>query len=122
MPEVMTPRSMPTAPENAANEATAPVAAETSVRFCRKCLLRDMPEGEYFANLYQYISGIPKQEKVVDAVYEQRLSICRSCEHLLSGMCRLCGCYVELRAAMKIRACPDVPARWERCVETEIEY
>ncbi|MEE1190836.1 MAG: DUF6171 family protein [Blautia sp.] len=49
---------------------------------------------------------------MTDEQYEQRLLMCRQCEHLLSGMCRKCGCYVEMRAAMKIRHCPDVPARW----------
>ena len=38
--------------------------------------------------------------------YERRLSICKECEKLLSGMCRMCGCYVEMRAAIALRDCP----------------
>ena len=75
-------------------------------RYCKKCLLRDMPEGEYFKNLYDYIAGLPKEDKV-------RRSARLYVKNLLSGMCRLCGCYVEMRAAMKVRACPRVPALWQ---------
>ncbi|HIS47256.1 MAG TPA: hypothetical protein IAB46_06810 [Candidatus Scybalocola faecigallinarum] len=81
-------------------------------RYCKKCLLRDMPEGEYFKNLYEYIAGLPQEDKVSDDVYESRLEQCKRCENLLNGMCRLCGCYVEMRAAMKVRSCPRVPALW----------
>ena len=27
---------------------------------------------------------------------------------------RICGCYVELRAVMKIRQCPHVYPKWEK--------
>ena len=30
----------------------------------------------------------------------------KECEKLLSGMCRMCGCYVEMRAAIALRDCP----------------
>ncbi|MGN0204317.1 MAG: DUF6171 family protein [Coprococcus sp.] len=85
---------------------------ESSQRFCRKCLLRETSEKEFYENLYTYIKNLPEEDRVSDEVYESRLSICRSCDDLLSGMCRRCGCYVELRAAMKIRSCPHVPAKW----------
>ena len=88
-------------------------------RFCRKCLLRDMPGEEYFTSLKKYIEGLGTREKVPSEVYEQRLSLCRECAHLLSGMCRKCGCFVELRAAMRKNSCPDIHPRWER--EPEVE-
>lgn len=81
-------------------------------RYCRKCLLREMSEGEYFKNLYDYIERLPKEDKVDSKVYEQRLAMCKECENLQSGMCRVCGCYVELRAAMKVRECPGMPKKW----------
>ncbi|MFR8563084.1 MAG: DUF6171 family protein [Blautia sp.] len=81
-------------------------------RICRKCLLRDMEEGTAFQNMYTYIANLDEDDKVSDMEYERRLLICRQCEHLLSGMCRKCGCFVEMRAAMKIRHCPDIPNRW----------
>lgn len=82
-------------------------------RICRQCLLRDMPESKRFQSMYDYIARLSKDDKVPDETYEKRLEICRKCEHLMSGMCRKCGCYVEMRAAMKIRSCPDIPDRWQ---------
>lgn len=81
-------------------------------RYCKKCLLKDMDQDEYFVNLYQYIERIEPELKVEDAEYEKRLSICKKCENLLSGMCTKCGCYVELRAVMKKNYCPDVKKYW----------
>ena len=71
-----------------------------------------MGEAEAFKNMYDYIANLNPEDKVTDEQYEQRLLMCRQCEHLLYGMRRKCGCYVEMRAAMKIRHCPDVPGRW----------
>jgi len=44
--------------------------------------------------------------KSPDVLYEERLSICIECDMLLAGMCRKCGCYVELRAAVTKNYCP----------------
>lgn len=81
-------------------------------RICKKCLLRDMEEKEYFANMYAYIDNLSKEDKVSEAEYQSRLELCRNCENLISGMCRICGCYVEMRAAMKIRHCPGIKPKW----------
>ncbi|WP_297777631.1 DUF6171 family protein [Blautia sp.] len=85
---------------------------EKNTRVCKKCLLRDMGEAEAFENMYQYIANLSPEDKVSDEEYERRLMVCRQCSHLLSGMCGKCGCYVEMRAAMKVRHCPDVPGKW----------
>ena len=69
---------------------------------CKRCLLYEQAENPKYRNLLDYIDRIPKAEKV----------ICKSCDCLLEGMCRLCGCYVELRAAMKTKPCPHVPEKW----------
>ena len=66
------------------------------LRVCRKCL-----------------PGQKNEEAFYEDLYEKRLGICSSCERLMSGMCRLCGCFVELRAVQKVRKCPDLPAKWE---------
>lgn len=83
-------------------------------RFCRKCLLREMKEDDYFKTMREYIQGLPEEDKVTDEVYEQRLKLCKECENLLNGMCRICGCFVEMRAAMKVKSCPGVEKYWER--------
>jgi len=80
--------------------------------FCKKCLVKDMPDVEYFKNLYQYIENIDVDLKVDDDTYEERLAICQQCENLLNGMCRICGCFVELRAAMKKKNCPSIEKKW----------
>lgn len=71
-----------------------------------------MNEGEYFKNLHEYIENLDGDLKVEDREYERRLSLCKECENLLNGMCRICGCYVELRAVMKKNYCPAVEKRW----------
>ena len=78
------------------------------LRFCKKCLIRQMQEEE---DLYQVIKAHLEQmapdSKVPPQEYERRLELCEACELLLTGMCRSCGCYVEIRAAKKVMCCPD---------------
>lgn len=84
---------------------------EDTLRLCRRCLTRDMVgEEETFHSLREYIENLSLDIKATAEVYEERLSVCKMCDMLLSGMCRKCGCYVELRAAVKKNACPD--RRW----------
>lgn len=77
-----------------------------TVRHCRKCLTRDMDAAAYFESLHSYIANLDEELKVDASVYESRLGGCKECDLLLDGMCRACGCYVELRAAMKKNGCP----------------
>lgn len=80
----------------------------TQYRVCKKCLMRDMMDKqEYFQNLQDYIDNLDPETKVSDEIYEQRLNVCIQCELLLEGMCRSCGCYVELRAALIKNYCPN---------------
>lgn len=78
-----------------------------NVRRCRKCLTRDMAgQEEYFRSLREYIANLDEDIKAPAALYEERLAVCKQCELLLDGMCRSCGCYVELRAVVAQRSCP----------------
>lgn len=79
---------------------------------CRKCLIRDMPQAEFFKNMYSYIANIPEEDRAPGEEYERRLSECRQCGNLLNGMCRICGCFVEMRAAVAVRHCPGTDKRW----------
>ncbi len=83
------------------------------LRVCRKCLLRELDEADYFQKLEQYIENLDETVRVDQHTYEARLSVCRTCENQMRGMCRLCGCFVELRAALRVRRCPDLPCRWK---------
>lgn len=65
-----------------------------------------MDEKKYFENLHAYIANLDEELKVDQPLYEKRLAVCKGCDLLAGGMCRACGCYVELRAAMWKNACP----------------
>lgn len=67
---------------------------------------------EYFRNLHEYIANIEADLKTDSHLYEERLSICTECDLFVEGMCRTCGCYVELRAAIKNNSCPN--SRWTK--------
>lgn len=76
-------------------------------RFCRKCLTRDIYDrDEYFKVLKEMIDNIPGELKASPDLYEERLKKCTECERLIDGMCKGCGCYVELRAAKEKEHCP----------------
>ena len=77
-----------------------------NLRLCRKCLIRDMAGREdYFRSLREYIANLDKDIRASESLYEQRLAVCGECGLLLEGMCRICGCYVELRAAVGKNNC-----------------
>lgn len=77
------------------------------LRICRRCLTRDLADSEeLFRTMYDYIENIDIDIKTPGSLYEERLSVCMECDMLLQGMCRKCGCYVEMRAAVKKNRCP----------------
>ena len=74
---------------------------------CRRCLLSEMNDEKFQAILAKGLDGILENDRIDEKVYQKRLSICRSCDNLLSGTCLSCGCYVEIRAAVKKGRCPE---------------
>ena len=82
-------------------------------KICYKCLLEDLDEKDIYLKVREMIDSIPEDSRTGEAEYRRRLEICKACGHLLSGTCKKCGCYVELRAAGKLRTCPDSKNRWE---------
>ncbi len=79
---------------------------------CRKCLLSDMDFSDTYNDIKRLIDLIPAGEKASDEEYSKRLSLCRQCTELLEGTCRVCGCYVELRAVKKDIHCPGRNMEW----------
>lgn len=73
---------------------------------CLKCLLREMDEAAYMNQLHRYIELLDGNVKTAQKIYEDRLSVCKTCDYLEAGTCLACGCYVELRAAVKRNKCP----------------
>ena len=62
----------------------------------------------------EYVAGLDDSVRTPEEEYRARLSLCQDCPELMNGTCRLCGCYVETRAAKKGQQCPMVPARWSK--------
>ena len=73
---------------------------------CKRCLLHELDKASY-AGIYEYISGLPAEIRADKTEQDRRISICLSCVHCVNAMCRLCGCFIEIRAAKKIMECPD---------------
>lgn len=78
---------------------------QTEKRICKKCLLRDLAVEDQ-KNIKRYLDAIKRQDRVDEQVYEQRLTVCKECDRLHEATCQACGCYVELRAAIRHGRCP----------------
>lgn len=74
--------------------------------------MSDFAPEEYLENMRIYLKGIDEERKVDDDLYHQRLKQCELCDNLNEGICRICGCFVEYRAAMKIKKCPAIHPKW----------
>lgn len=81
-------------------------------RFCKRCLLKDFDREAYFQTVQEYLDSLVPEDKADSGLYQQRLNICTQCEKLVNGMCRVCGCFVEVRAAKKAQYCPDTKKMW----------
>ena len=81
-------------------------------RVCRKCLSIDMDDPAFRQEIQEHLQNIDPDNRVDDALYKHRLSYCTECDHLVNGMCRLCGCFIELRAARKTNQCADIYPLW----------
>jgi len=80
---------------------------------CKRCLLFEAGEKKSYETVQDYISNLSDELKVSSDIYKNRLSICKTCDNLISGMCLKCGCYVEIRAILKNKNCPDYDnTRW----------
>ena len=115
-------------PEAQVQQTPGPMSGQTSdgangqkvqppPRFCRKCFLNEMKlrgglEQSYKAML-ERIEMMDPELRCTGEAYEARLLQCKKCEYLAEGMCALCGCFAESRAAVKANACPANPKRWE---------
>lgn len=78
---------------------------QTEKRVCKKCLLRDLAAADQ-KNIKRYLDAIKRQDRADEQVYEQRLAVCKECDRLYEATCQACGCYVELRAAIRHGRCP----------------
>lgn len=78
---------------------------------CKKCLLLEAGEERSYQTVSDYVDNLDPLLKVSEIEYNQRLEHCKSCDMLIAGMCLKCGCYVEVRAALKDKSCADFDNR-----------
>ena len=83
-----------------------------SVSNCKRCLLHETNQEELLATIRDYIESISDEIRTPPDLYEKRLAICKTCDNLVNGMCRLCGCFVEVRAAKKDNYCAEDREIW----------
>ena len=76
-------------------------------KICRRCLISDMGEEAYREMISKHTDIIKAEDKSSEELYKLRLDTCKECDKLNAGTCLSCGCYVEIRAAMKHSKCPD---------------
>lgn len=74
---------------------------------CKRCLLLEAGENKSYTTVREYLDILDDSLKADDKTYKSRLDECKKCDFLISGMCLKCGCYVEIRAALKDKHCAD---------------
>ena len=72
---------------------------------CRRCLISEAGQEELYSSIMDYIDAIPANNKATADEYTRRLNVCKACDLLTNGMCAICGCFVELRAAKANKRC-----------------
>lgn len=73
---------------------------------CRKCFEFSEATDNLTKMIEDYIDSLDEEQKIEKTSYETRLLKCESCDALLNGLCKYCGCFVLARAAKKNQFCP----------------
>ena len=84
-----------------------------NVKPCR-CLRFEAGQADMARSVAEYVASLDENVRTPEDIYRARLALCQECPELMNGTCRLCGCYVETRAAKRVQGCPMVPPRWGR--------
>ena len=79
---------------------------------CKRCLLSEYNPELYYKTVVEYIDSMPIEDKVSDIEYSDRIEKCTECSNLINGMCKICGCFVEVRAIKKNIGCPSIEKVW----------
>ena len=100
-----------------AAQPTEGTTGQTPRKFCRKCFLHEMElQGglkKSYEDMLERIENMDPELRCTGEAYEERLTACKKCEYLVEGMCALCGCFAESRAAVRSNSCPANPKYWE---------
>lgn len=81
-------------------------------KICKRCLIDELDFDEVYEDIKRYIKEFPADKRASEEEYSQRLAICRECDELENGICRKCGCFVELRALKKGMYCASEDKKW----------
>ena len=79
---------------------------------CKRCLLADMDASGVYVTILRRIEQMPEGQRADAETYRQRLECCRGCDALVNGLCSICGCFIELRAAKAEMHCPHPERFW----------
>lgn len=79
---------------------------------CTRCLLEAAGRIDVKAQVAAQLARLKAEDRADEALYKERLDYCMQCANLSQGTCLKCGCYVELRAAVKKNHCPDSRKKW----------
>ena len=82
---------------------------------CTRCLLKDYSKEVYEKLIVEGLKALPAEDLADEEVTSKRLSVCKDCEKINQGTCLACGCYVEIRAALKAGKCPY--SKWNKAYE-----
>lgn len=74
----------------------------------------DLPREKYEALVRHHINQLDESLRVSEAVWKERVRLCDRCEYQQNKMCRMCGCFVEVRASRRNMSCPLIPPVWGR--------
>ena len=82
---------------------------QDTIYFCEECEL-DIPMTNKAQSFLNSLVGHMANgfQSVDDAIKEQRLSICRECEHFSekNSKCHLCGCFLKIKTSWASEECP----------------
>ena len=56
---------------------------------CKRCLLREMANEDMYHRIQRTIDAIPPKLRCSKGEYDARLELCKECEKLIGGMCRV---------------------------------
>ncbi len=80
-------------------------------KICKRCHL-EAEERKARAGLSAYVARMEADIRAEEQLYSRRLALCRSCEKQVNDLCMVCGCFIEVRAAVKEQYCPMPERRW----------
>ena len=81
-------------------------------KICKRCLIDELDYDDTYEDIKRYIEEFPQEKRVSGEEYSERLRICRECDELENGICRKCGCFVELRALKIGMYCASEDKKW----------